>query len=431
MADKGLRVAMICHFSNSEVRKHLPLDNRKLYAFAKRLLRMPTKSKGYGDIAPWDTNLIAGFIERDDVNLHVISAHSGLKKKTISFAIDDVSYNFVRCDEATLLKRLIPIPKVWLNVNPMRGRVKRIVEKIKPDIVLLFGAENAYISSTILDLDSYPRMVMCQTIYNNPKRKEFSTVDEINAYVEKIIFSKNKYFSCISTMHRDLLLSMRPDAYVFHWSADTSYPEVKKISQKKYDFVNYAMGMTPKKGFPDVIEALAIVSKSYPSVKLNLVGGGSVEDKNSLMKLAERLGVSQNIVMTPFFEKQEDLFQHLQNSRFAVLPCKMDYIAGTMIQSMHYGLPLVVYETSGTPTLNSDGECVLIANNSNVKDLADKMLIMLDNPDKAEQMAERAKEFERRRTDRKKTVQEIVDVSRAVIDYVNNGVEIPKELIYK
>ncbi len=422
---------MICHFSNADVRSHLPLDNRRLYSIARKLLGMSTKRRGYGDIAPWDTNIIGGMKERDDIELHVISAHTGLKCKVVSFPEDNVYYNFVHCDEATLLKRLVPKPSLWLKLNPMRKRVKKIVDSISPDIVLLFGAENAYISSTILGLEHYPRMVMCQTIYNNPKRKEFDKVDSINAYVEREIFSANKYFSFISEMHRELLLEMVPYAYTFHWDSSTPYPVVQPIIQKEYDFVNYALGMSPKKGYPDAIEALAIVKQRYPDVKLNLVGGGSVEYKAKLMELVKKLELQKNVVMTPFFEKHEDLFQHLQKSRYAVLPCKMDYVAGTMMQSMHYGLPLVVYETSGTPTLNAEGECVLIAKHSDTKDLAQKMLWLMDNPDQARAMAIRAKVFADNKTDRRKAINEIVENCRAIVKYEKEGIKIPEGLLFK
>ena len=431
MTKEKLRLAMICHFSNSEIRGHLPLDNRRLYEIARKILRMPSKGRVYGDIAPWDSNIIDGLRGREDVELHVVSAHTGLKKCVVSFNLNNVNYSFVRCDEATLLKRLVPNPSIWLKLNPMMYRVKKLVHAINPDIVLLFGAENAYISSTILGLESYPRMVMCQTIYNNPKRHNFSEVDSINAYIEKRIIDGNKYFSLISTMHRDLLLNMHPNAFVFHWDAITPYPNVHPISHKKYDFVNFAMGMSQKKGFPDVIEALAIVKQKYPNVTLNLVGGGSLEEKTRLLSMADNLGVKDNVEITPFFAKQEDLFQHLQNSRYAVLPCKMDYIAGTMMQSMHYGLPLIVYKTEGTPTLNSEGECVLIAQHSDVEDLAKKMMMMLQHPDKAEQMATRAKEYEKSINNRTKAIQDIVEVCFAIVNHEKNGVEIRKDLLFK
>lgn len=70
---KKLKVVLICHFSNAEVRSHLPLDSRKLYAFTRKLLRMPAKGNTYGDIASWNTGLIEYLSSREDVELHVIS----------------------------------------------------------------------------------------------------------------------------------------------------------------------------------------------------------------------------------------------------------------------------------------------------------------------------------------------------------------------
>ena len=114
-----IRVAMICHFSNAEVRMHLPLDeSRKLYTYGRKMLRMPTKSKGYGDIAPWDTSTINYFKDRGDIELYVISAHSGLRKRVVAFESQGVNYNFVRCDVANMLKRIIPSVYLWKKLNP-------------------------------------------------------------------------------------------------------------------------------------------------------------------------------------------------------------------------------------------------------------------------------------------------------------------------
>lgn len=155
--EKKLKIVWICHFSNEMVRQHLPLDNRKLYNFTRKLLGMPSKEKGYGDVASWNTTLFEYFKLRDDVELTVISAHGGLKKNVVSFFEEGIHYYFVKCDYATLLKRLIKSPSLWHKLNPMRPIVKNIVDKINPNIVALMGAENAYISGTALGLEKkYP-----------------------------------------------------------------------------------------------------------------------------------------------------------------------------------------------------------------------------------------------------------------------------------
>ncbi len=427
-----LKIVFICHFSTSAVREKMPLDDRKLYIFVRKMLGMPQKSSSYGDIAPWVTNMVDNLKTREDIELHVISAHTGLKRMKVSFELDNVHYYFVKADYTTLMKRLIKNDALWRKLNPMRFVVKRIVDKISPDIVNLIGAENAYISGTILDIQHIPIFVMCQTIYNNPDRSKYGIVDSKNATTEKLIVEKESYFAVQGKMHNDLLLKMKPNnIFIFQWSPSTPYPQVKNIVKKKYDFVNFAATLSYTKGFHDSIQALAIVKEKYPDVRLNLVGGGSTEIKEELEKLIESSGLVQNVEFTPFFEKQEDMLQHIQNARFAVLPCKMDNISGTMLQAMYYGLPLVVYKTSGTPSLNKYGESVLVVEHNNIELLAENMLILMDNPEKAESLRQNAEEYMRKTNDDKKETDKLIANYKAIISHYNGQIPIPEHFLYK
>lgn len=423
---------MVCHFSNAEVRSHLPLDNRKVYTFLRKILRMPTKGKGYGDIASWDASTIEFFKKRDDIEVHVISAHSGMKKRVVSYEGEGVHYSFVRCDRATMLKRLIPSDSLWRKMNPMVKDVHRLINKIKPDLVLLMGTENAYYSSTVLGLIDYPVYTLCQTIYNNPERGIYGHVDSKNATTEMEIFKEHKYFGVYCKKHYDLLKAIAPDHYIFKFGFPSKGKLLEPIvCEKEFDFVNFAMGMSAKKGFTDAIEAIAIVKNTYPRVKLNLVGGGSVEQKAELAKMAEQLEVKENVIFTPFFEKKSDLFLHIQKSRFALLPCKMDNISGTMNQAMQLGLPIVVYKTTGTPAFNREKECALIAEHSNVEDLAAKMLVLMSDAEKAELLRKNAREFQEKRAEYKRgNGSRLVANFHAIIDNYRNGTPIPQELLF-
>lgn len=427
MTDK-IKVAFVCHFSNAAVREHLPLGERKLYTLLRKLLRLPTRKRGYGDVAAWDTYMIELLRKRDDIDLHVISAHSGLKRRRCSFEMEGVHYDFVRCDVATMLKHFIPSPALWHKLNPMRPVVHRIVKKAKPDIIALIGAENPHISGTVLGIKNIPLILKCQTIYNNPERVKTGEFDEKNAYVERLIFQDLRYVSVGSGMHCRLFRQFNTTAYNFRWKLGNLLPEVKPL-EKEYDFVNFAMAMIPKKGYPDAIQALAIVKKQYPQVRLNLVGGGSKEDEEALRQLVTSLRLEDNVVFTPFFERQEDLFQHLQKSRFAVLPCKLDSVSGTIRQAMHYGLPVVCYKTEGTPKINNEKECVLIAENGSVEDLASKMLLVLGNKEKAEELRLNAKEYSCRWDDDEGNQRQMVDTFFAVVNNYCNGTPVPERLL--
>lgn len=432
MSINKIRVAMICHFSNAKVRSHLPLDDRKLYTFLRRILRMSTKDKGYGDIASWNVGLIDEFKKHPDIELHVISAHSGLMKSVVSYMEGGVHYNFVNCDRATLLKRLIKDDDLWRRMNPMVKHVHRLVDEIKPDLVLMVGLENAYISSTVLGIKGVPVFGLCQTIYNNPERAMYSSVDSKNATTEMAIFKEHRYFGVYCKKHYDLLKAIAPDRYIFKFGFPSKGILLEPtLTEKEYDFVNFAVVMGSKKGYPDAIESAAIVKEKYPNVKVNLVGGGSEEVKADLAAMAERLGVKENIFFTPFFEKRDDLLLHIQKSRFALLPCKMDNTSGTMSQAMQLGLPLVVYKTTGTPAFNREKQCALIAEHSNVQDLATQMLKLMDNPELAETLRVNAREFQEKKVaDARQNGDRLYATCKAVIENYKEGKEIPQGLLF-
>ena len=424
-----MKVALVCSFSNAKVRKHLPLDDRKLYNLARKCLGLPVVSKHYGDVAGWDTYMIEQLRKRKEIELHVISAHSGLKQNKVTFDMGGVHYYFVKTEYATGLKHIIPNPAVWHWLNPMRPIVRRIIKKVQPDVIALIGAENSHISGTVLGIEGIPLIVKCQTIYNNPDRGKYGEVDKKNAYVERLILEDLKYVSVGTKMHERLFREINKTAYNFKWSLGNLLPDVKALP-KEYDFVNYAMAMSDKKGYSDVVKALAVVKKAYPSVKLNLIGGCTNEYKESLLELIKDCGLEENVVFTPFFEQQEDLFQHLQKSRFAVLPCKMDSVASTIRQAMHYGLPVICYETEGTPRLNIEKQCVLIAENGNVADLADKMIQLLSSKELEDILRENAKDYSARWSDDEKITNQMVANFKAVVEHYNNGTPIPENLLY-
>lgn len=429
--EKPLKVAMVCHFSNSKVREHLPLGERKLYSFIRKLVGLPTNRVGYGDLASWDTYMIELLRKRNDIELHVISAHSGLNRRKCSFELDGVHYSFVRCDEATALKHIIPSPSLWHKMNPMRPIVRKIINNVQPDLIALIGAENPHISGTVLGIKGIPLIVKCQTIYNNPERKKTTgEYDEKNAYVERLIFKNLHYVAVPSGMHCHLFREFNTTAYNFRWNLGNLLPDVKPL-EKEYDFVNFAMAMIPKKGYPDAIQALSIVKKQYPQVRLNLVGGGSIEGIEALQCLVKELHLEENVVFTPFFERQEDLFQHLQKSRFALLPCKMDAVSSTIRQAMHYGLPVVCYKTEGTSKMNADKECVLIAENGDTGGLAKQMIKLMEDETLAMKLRNNAKAYATRWSDDEGNSNQMSRNFHAVVDHYYFGIPISEELLIK
>lgn len=427
-----IKVVLICHFSTKEIRDKLPLDNRWLYASLRWLLRLPSKGCCYCDIASWNKDLIEFLSQRDDIDLYVISAHSGLKRRVCDFQLEGVHYWFIRCDFTNLLQYLVKNDDVWRKLNTLTPKIRSIINKIHPDIINLLGNENSYYSASVLGIQGYPIYSLCQTIYNNPDRSKYGEISSKNASTELEIFRKVKYYGVYCKMHYGLLRKLNPEALIFKFG----YPRPEKLLQpiytnKEYDFVNFATEISEKKGYFDAVKALAIVKKKHSKVRLNLVGSTSTAKMTAVHSLIDELGLQDNVVFTSFFEKQSDMFRHIQKSRFALLPCKLDNVSNTMVQAMQLGLPLVVYETLGTPCFNKGKECVLIAKKNNINDLAAKMLLLLEHPEKAELLRKNALEYQQMQIEyAKNNGDRLVENYKAVIRHYHAGQPIPREQLF-
>ena len=427
-----MKIVLIAGFSNVEIREHLDFKkDSRWYHGLIRWLRLPARVGEFWDSTPWVKSIVSFLEDKDDVELHVVCPHIRLKKPIEEFTMRGVAYHYYRTEFTSFL-RIINCYPVWKRLQRSGHYVRKIVDRIQPDLVVLSGTENPASSASVLYIKDCERLCLCQTIYNNPERQKVSKPNKLIQDMEKDILSQLQYFGVYSSMHYILLKEFHPEATVFKFG----YPSKGELlepteMEKEYDFVNFAQMHGSRKGTPDSIRALAMVKEKYPNVTLNIVGGCDPAGLESLKKLSEDLGVKANVVFTPFFEKKEDLLLHVQKSRFAVLPCKLDHTAGTMSQSMQLGLPLVVYKTTGTPAFNREKQCALIAEKENVEQLARHMISLIENPELAETLRVSAREYQEKKSkEKQRNGDRLYATFKAVIEHYKEGIEIPQELLF-
>ena len=427
-----MKVLLIAGFLDEEVRKQdIFKKDSPFFHKLVRLFRLPSRVGNLNDHAPWVRSIISFIETQEDIDLHVFGPQIRLKKHLTEFELRGVKYHFYSSEWTSLLRKFNRY-NLWKRLKNADFYFKKVLAKINPDLVVLSGAENPATSVSILYADKYPRYCLCQTIYNNPERACYSIPNKLIQDMEKDIFSNLQFFGVYSKMHYDLLKKMKPEASIFKFG----YPSKGKLlepveTEKQFDFVNFALMHGSRKGTPDSIRALALVKQKHPKVSLNIVGGFNEDGRAEMEQLVKELRLEENVTFTSFFEQQSDLLLHIQKSHFAVLPCKLDHVSGTMNQSMQLGLPLVVYKTTGTPAFNHEKECVLIAEKENVEELAQHMLTLMEHPEKAEMLANNAREYQKNMMEQKKQNGErLVANFKAIVENYRNGTPIPQEQLF-
>jgi len=433
--DRKIKVAMVCHFSTKEIRGKLHLNKLGCVNFVRRIMRKQILY--YSDFASWIDSITSYFPECKTVDLHVIAPHPGMRKSTEAFAFKGVSYHFLSDKPSSALVRMID-RKMFnyklINYKANKRRIVHIIETIKPDIVVLVGAENAFYSSALVDLKGYPIYILCQTVYNNPEFEASypEALYKKRADIERRLLLGTKYVGVYSEKHSSLLRKIGYEGFIFDfkWPNDTRKRIVSSQRTKQYDFINFAMRMSAEKGYHDSLHALAIVKKQYPNVKMALIDNGNKVVKQELIDIIKKESIEDNVSFIHYFEQKEELFDFLSSVRFAVLPCKVDYISGTQLQALDNGLPIVVYKTEGTPTLNAEMECALIADIDDIENLAEHMIHLLKDPDLADKLSKNGKVFMQRFYEKKQnSFNRLLLDFKAIVEHYNNNVTIPESLL--
>lgn len=426
-----MRVLLIAGFSNDEVRRHMVFNSHaRLFNGLIRLFGLPQHVGKFSDHAPWVSNMIKDLEKRGDIELHVAGPHIRLKRAIEEFEIRDVSYHFFRAEISSFF-RLVGNYKVWKKLQRSCHYMKKILEKVEPDIVVLSGAENPTTSISILAANNYPRLCLCQTVYNDDNLDGFFKRDKLHMDLERDIISSLDHVGVYSKKHYLLIRGLGYKKNIYRFSYPTPFLQENPSIEKKYDFVNYAANHGSVKGTQDSIKAMALLKDEKPNVTLNIVGKVDEQLMVELKSLIDQYSLQKNVFFTPAFENRDELLEHIQQSHYAVLPCKNDFISGTTVESMMLGIPAVVYKTAGTPSLNNEKECVLIAENGDVNDLANKMASLINCQDKAVTIRENGKWYMKKWIDNNnKNWDKMVNCFSYIIEQYQTGKQVPVEMLF-
>ena len=431
-----MKVVWICNFSNKEVRDQLPLfKGGGLRQFVSKIVPInPLNS--YNDYAPWITNSIKEINKLNLIELHVISPHVGLLKNECSFILDNVHYYFYSPDMPFLHRRW---PEVFefdaiVHFFSYRQLVKKIVNSINPDIIHLYGAENAYYSSTIINLKKYPVLICIQGIYSNPERSKYFS-GKLNKYhikYERLIHSKFKYFTIGAKFFPELIRRDNPNPILYHYRLpinESKNIEKTPINDKIYDFVFFARQIS-NKGPEDFIQAISIIKQYKTDVNARMMGPIEKTYQQKLISIIKEHKLQDNINLTDGYEMHEDLLKEASLARIYVLPTKIDTIPGTLLEAVHLGLPVISYNTGDIPWFNQEKESIILCDKNDINTLAYNMITLLNDNEKQKELMNNATAFVDKYFNNEKNAMLCIDLYREVIA-VENGKPVNEELLYE
>jgi glycosyltransferase involved in cell wall biosynthesis len=101
-----------------------------------------------------------------------------------------------------------------------------------------------------------------------------------------------------------------------------------------------------------------------------------------LETLVDRADINDLISFTGFIHTHEDVYKLAAKAKVMVLPSHEDGFNNTIREAMFMKLPIVANNVGGIPIANINKECITLSKLGDIEDLANKILLVLNNKER-------------------------------------------------
>ena len=143
------------------------------------------------------------------------------------------------------------------------------------------------------------------------------------------------------------------------------------------------------KGFDVLIRAAARVVARYPAALFLIAGSVHEPDyERELLALIGQLGLERNV---KFLGKTDQAPSLLKACDVFCLPSRSEGMSNALLEAMACGRPSVATRVGGNPVVLEDGRSGFLVENEDDAAVADRILKLLDDPERAREMGETAR----------------------------------------
>jgi len=132
------------------------------------------------------------------------------------------------------------------------------------------------------------------------------------------------------------------------------------------------------KGYDNVLYAIKMLTKKYPSIKYLLLGKYDQEEKKRLMDIIVELDIQHQIIFTGFITDNE-LAAHYSIADIYIMPSKKEGFGLVFIEAMFYGKPVIAGNLDGSVDALGNGDFGVLVNPNEVVEIAGAINKVLEN----------------------------------------------------
>lgn len=164
------------------------------------------------------------------------------------------------------------------------------------------------------------------------------------------------------------------------------------------------------KGHDTLIRAFNDVVQAVPKARLLIVGEG--KEEAVLKKMAKDFNLTEQIKFYPVVNKTAEILSLLD---IFVMPSLQEGLGLAVMEAQAAGLPVVASRVGGIPSLIEDGKTGILVPAGSPDDLAKAIKAMLNDPARAREMGQQARQFVSEKFSVGKMADATLDVYESII----------------
>jgi glycogen(starch) synthase len=256
-------------------------------------------------------------------------------------------------------------------------RLKEVKEQFKPDLV--------HINFTDPSIFFHFRT-------NNPSKVKtivsFRLSVENNSYgTDSLllqILENADWITASSKAVKDELIKLNPEVeeYTTVIYPSLEEPEIEAVPVSFSLPVLLCFGrVVNEKGFDLAIEAVYIISKKYPGIKLLIAGDGPAKDE--LIKKTKKLGIEQNVDFLGWINPDQ-IPDVINKSSVVIVPSRWKEAFGQVaLQAMQLGRPVIAADSGGLKEIIDNNVNGILVEKENPAAIADAVTFLIENKEEA------------------------------------------------
>ena len=261
--------------------------------------------------------------------------------------------------------------------------IRRIIKDFRPDFIVPFltsPVRESFVAKIGLNVKQI------STIRNNPRE-----MSKLKGDIQRYVFNHSDRVWLQTDMQKQFIPNKAINkSFVLPNPVNEKVLNVqwKKIEHDTIELI--MMGrLHEQKNYPMLFNAVSIVHERYPNIKLNIFGQGPLQD--SLQALINNLEANDFITLCG---RTNNPVEELLKSDVFVFSSNYEGMPNALMEAMAVGMPCISTDCpTGPKELIGENERGILVPVGDAQAMANAIISMIENPQKAEEMGRKAKEY--------------------------------------